>query len=146
MLCVVLRAACPRDLRVLAAPFAVRIDQLNELQPDVLVARFADLTEPNLPRAPLLAVEVISPSSGLRDRSLKKAVYERMGVPSYWLVDPDRSRPSLTAFRLRGGCYRQEAAVSGRDVWQAGHPFAVRIVPADLIAGLEPRPGRLDRT
>jgi Uma2 family endonuclease len=135
---VMLRAACPPDLRVLAAPFAVRIDQFNELQPDVLVARFADLTEVNLPRAPLLAVEVISPSSGLRDRSLKKAVYERMGVQSCWLVDPDRSRPALTAFELRGGCYHEVAAVSGHDLWEADRPFAVRIIPADLIAGLEP--------
>ncbi len=103
-----------------------------------LVARFADLTEVNLPRAPLLAVEVISPSSGLRDRSLKKAVYERMGVQSYWLVDPDRSRPALTAFELRGSCYHEVAAVSGRDLWEADRPFAVRIIPADLIAGLEP--------
>lgn len=36
-----LRAACSRDLRVLIAPFAVRPDMHNELQPDVLVARFA---------------------------------------------------------------------------------------------------------
>jgi Uma2 family endonuclease len=78
-----LRAACPRDLRVLTAPFAVQIDNFNELQPDVLVASFTDLTEVNLPRPPLLAVEIISPSSGLRDRSLKKAVYERMAVPSF---------------------------------------------------------------
>ena len=43
-LTVLLREACPRDMRVLIAPFAVRPDMYNELQPDVLVARFADLT------------------------------------------------------------------------------------------------------
>ena len=134
----VLRTACPAGLRVLAAPFAVRVDPFNELQPDLLVARFADLTELSLPRPPLLAVEVISPSSGLRDRSLKKAVYERMGVPSYWLVDPDRDRPALTAFELRGGVYEQEAAVAGDQPWIARRPFGARIVPADLIAGLRP--------
>jgi Uma2 family endonuclease len=83
-LCQMLRAASPRELRVLAAPFAVRMDPFNELQPDVLVARFADLTETNLPRAQVLAVEVVSPGSGLRDRSLKKLVDERMGVLCYW--------------------------------------------------------------
>lgn len=135
---VILRSACPRDLRVLMAPFAVRIDKFNELQPDVLVAKFADLTEPNLPTAPLLAVEVVSPNSGLRDRSLKKAVYERMGVPSYWLVDPDRNQPILTVFEMTGGSYRQVTVVSGRKAWDARQPFPVRIVPADLIAGLNP--------
>lgn len=133
-----LRAACPRELRVLAAPFAVRMNQFNELQPDVLVARFADLTEQNLPRAPLLAVEVISPSSGLRDRSLKKAVYERMGVPSYWLVDPNRDRPALTAYELAGDSYKEAAAVTGRQAWSASRPFGVQIVPADLVAGFRP--------
>ncbi|HEX9031575.1 MAG TPA: Uma2 family endonuclease [Streptosporangiaceae bacterium] len=137
-LCMTLHAACPRDLRVLAAPFAVRIDQFNELQPDVLVTRFADLTEKNLPRAPMLAVEVISPSSGLRDRSLKKAVYERMGVPSYWLVDPNRDQPALTAYDLAGGSYKEVAAVTGRQAWSASRPFPVQIVPADLVAGLRP--------
>lgn len=134
----ILRFACPRDLWVLAAPFAVRMDQLNELQPDVLVARFSDLTEQNLPRAPLLAVEVISPSSGLRDRSLKKAVYERMNVPSYWLVDPSRERPALTAFELEDGSYREVASVTGHEAWTATRPFPVRIIPADLVAGLQP--------
>jgi len=133
----ILRAACPRELRVLAAPFAVRMNEFNELQPDVLVARFADLTEENLPRPPLLAVEVISPSSGLRDRSLKRAVYERMGVPSYWLVDPSRDRPALTVFELTGTSYREVATVTGRETWNATRPFPVRVVPADLIAGLK---------
>ena len=79
-------------MRVLAAPFAVRPDRYNEVQPDVLAARYEDLTERGLPRAPLLAVEVISPTSRLRDASLKKAVYARLGTPSYWLVDPNRGR------------------------------------------------------
>jgi Uma2 family endonuclease len=137
-LSVVLRAACPRQLRVIAAPFAVRMDAFNELQPDILVANFIDLTEQNLPGTPLLAVEVISPTSGLRDRSLKKAVYERMGVPSYWLVDPHREMPSLTAFELTGRSYRQVAAVTGADTWHATRPFPAQICPAGLIAGLYP--------
>jgi Uma2 family endonuclease len=137
-LSLLLRSACPRDLRVIQAPFAVRLNEFSELQPDVLVARFADLTDQNLPKAPLLAVEVVSPSSGLRDRSLKQAVYERMGVPSYWLVEPDRAKPALTAFELAGGQYRQVAGVSGAQTWEGVRPFPVRITPASLVAGLEP--------
>ncbi len=86
----------------------------------------------------MLAVEVISRSSGLRDRSLKKAVYERMGVPSYWLVDARRDRPTLTAFELSGDSYREVAAVAAGEAWHAERPYPVRIVPADLVAGLEP--------
>jgi hypothetical protein len=35
---------------VIGASFAVRPDKFNEVQPDVLVARYADLTQDELPR------------------------------------------------------------------------------------------------
>jgi len=133
-----LRQACPSGLRVIGAPFAVRPDKFNELQPDLIVARYADLTERDLPGAPLLAVEVISPTSRLRDASLKRAVYARLGVPSFWLIDPDPERPALTAFQLAGSGYRQGAHVVGSASWTTSRPFLVSVVPADLVAGLRP--------
>ena len=134
----VLRQACPPDMRVIGAPFAVRPDKYNEVQPDVLVARFVDLTEDDLPRAPLLAVEVISPTSRLRDASLKKAVYARLGTPSYWLVDPNPDKPSLTVFDLADGNYKEIAQVTGGQAWTASRPFPVQLIPADLVRGLRP--------
>jgi Uma2 family endonuclease len=133
-----LRQACPSGLRVIGAPFAVRPDKFNELRPDLIVARYVDLTERDLPGAPLLAVEVISPTSRLRDASLKRAVYARLGVPSFWLIDPDPERPALTAFQLAGSGYRQEAHVVGSASWTTSRPFLVSVVPADLVAGLRP--------
>jgi Uma2 family endonuclease len=135
---VLLYQACPASMRVLVAPFAVRPDKFNEVQPDILVARYEDLTEEDLPRAPLLAVEVISPTSRLRDASLKKAVYARLGTPSYWLVDPNRDKPSLTVFELADGDYKETAHVTGGRAWMATRPFPVRVVPADLVRGLRP--------
>ncbi len=84
----VLRGASPSGLRVLAAPFALRTALTSEVQPDVLVARYDDLTEACLPVAPLLVVETLSRSTQLNDRHTKKAHYERLGVPSYWLLNP----------------------------------------------------------
>ena len=37
----------------------------------------------------LLAVEVISPSSTRYDRVTKRRLYQRRGVATYWVVDPD---------------------------------------------------------
>jgi Uma2 family endonuclease len=37
----------------------------------------------------VLAVEVLSPSGRLIDLNLKRAAYQRMGTPSYWVLDPD---------------------------------------------------------
>ena len=40
-------------------------------------------------RGLLLAVEVISPSSVRTDRVTKRAFFQRVGVPEYWVVDVD---------------------------------------------------------
>jgi len=38
---------------------------------------------------PLLVVEVLSQSSSRTDRFTKRRLYQEIGVPCYWLVDPD---------------------------------------------------------
>jgi Uma2 family endonuclease len=113
------------------APFAVRLAEDTELQPDVLVARRADLTERHLPAPPLLAVEVLSPSTRLIDRNLKRARFEAAGCQSFWVVDPDGLE--LTAWELADGAYNQVADVSGREAFHATKPFPVTVVPADLL-------------
>jgi Uma2 family endonuclease len=134
----VLDDACPDDLYVLTAPFAVQTDISNEVQPDVLVARFDELTEKNLPAAPVLAVEVLSPSGRLIDLNLKRAAYERMGTPSYWVLDPDV--PDLLVLELdAGGRYQQVARMVGDEGFEAHRPFPVRIVPVELLGRLHHR-------
>jgi Uma2 family endonuclease len=66
-LLVQLRTTCPHALEVLTAPLDVALRDDTVLQPDVLVARRSDFTETDLPVAPLLAVEVLSPSTRLID-------------------------------------------------------------------------------
>jgi Uma2 family endonuclease len=133
----VLRAACPRDLRVMIAPFALRTAFDSEVQPDVLVARYGDLTPKNLPVAPLLVVETLSPSTALHDRNTKKAHYERMGVPSYWLLDPT-DPGALTVFELQDRAYVQVAHIVGDESHTAERPFPVTITPARLLDGTRP--------
>lgn len=123
--------AAPEHLEVLTAPYDVRLTDDTVLQPDVLVCRRADLTEHNLPTAPLLAVEVLSPSTRLVDLTLKHRRYEAAGCPSYWVVDPDG--PELRAWDLRDGAYREIAAASGADRFEAVHPCPVVIVPDALV-------------
>ena len=108
------------------------------MQPDVFVARYVDMTDKNLPVAPLLAVEVLSPSTRLKDRNLKKAFYERIGVASYWILDPAEPG-ALTAFELDdAGQYVQIAHVVGDEEFRAVRPFPVTVVPARLLDGLRP--------
>ena len=49
----------------MGAPYAVHNGDDVELQPDVLVGRFEDFTDRDLPAPPVLAVEVLSPSTAL---------------------------------------------------------------------------------
>ncbi|MGH3886394.1 MAG: Uma2 family endonuclease [Pseudonocardiaceae bacterium] len=135
----VLHAACPPELRVLLAPFAVRTAPINEVQPDVVVARYADLTEVGLPVAPVLAVEALSRSTQLNDRNTKKAHYERLGVLSYWLLDPVQPG-GLEVYELdEQGRYQLTATVSGDEVFAARWPFPVQVCPARLLDGLRPQ-------
>ena len=129
-LSVLLDAACPADLRVLTAPFAVTLGADTELQPDLLVASRADFTERDLPTAPLLAVEILSPSTQLIDLNLKKARFEKVGCPSYWVVDP--VEPRVTAWELEGATYAQVADIAADESWTAERPFPVTVTPSDL--------------
>ena len=82
---------------------------------------------------PVLAIEVASPRTRLYDLGRKKEVYERFGVRSYGIADPDEERPSLTVFELRRGRYTQLAQATGKEAFEAARPFPVTIVPADLV-------------
>jgi len=126
-----LRLACPPDLEVLFAPLDVVIAVDTVMQPDLLVARREDFTERDLPVAPLLAVEVFSPSTRRIDLMLKFSRFEAAGCAAYWVVDPDT--PSLIAWELQDGAYTQVAKVTGTEPARLTSPFDVTVVPADLI-------------
>jgi rfaE bifunctional protein nucleotidyltransferase chain/domain len=112
-------------------------DIIRRVQPDVLVTRYVDLTPKNLPVAPLLVIETLSPSTALHDRNTKKAHYERMGVPSYWLLDPTEPG-ALTVFELKDGVYARVAQIVGEESYAAERPFSVTVVPARLLDGIRP--------
>lgn len=70
---------------------AIQRGKDTQLQPDVLVypASFSPSTHWREIRGWWLAVEVLSPSSRLYDREVKRGAYLALGVKEYWIVDPD---------------------------------------------------------
>jgi hypothetical protein len=56
-------------------------------------------------------VEILSPSTARRDRTVKRELYARMGVPHYWLIDPERR--ILEAYELRAGEYELVVRLTG---------------------------------
>lgn len=128
---VLLRQHCPPELTVMIAPFDVVLTPDTSVQPDVLVARRADLSDRDLPGAPLLAVEVLSPSTRRIDLLLKRERYQRAGCPSCWVIDP--LEPSLTVWELHDDRYAEPRVVTGEDQIRLTTPFAVHVRPADLV-------------
>ena len=117
----------------------MRVDDENGYEPDVLFIR-ADrlgILDVKDAKAPVdLAVEIVSPTSGKRDRETKFEGYERVGVPEYWLVDPERREAAF--YRLDGppyqpgGAYRAVALTGGVFESQAVPGF--RLDPQALFA------------
>lgn len=125
-----LRAACPPDLKVLFAPVDVALSDDTVMQPDLLVARREEFTERDLPTAPLLAVEVLSPSTRAFDLLLKKDRMQRAGCVHYWVVDPDR--PAVIAWQLVDGVYVEAGRAEGDQALDLAEPFPVRLAPTSL--------------
>ena len=122
--------SCPERLVLFTAPVDVVLADDTVVQPDLLVARRSQFTERDLPGPPLLAVEVLSPSTRLVDLNLKKARYEAAGCPSYWVFDPDRAE--LMVWELADGAYGLPTVVAGDEVFRAERPYAVEIVPSEI--------------
>lgn len=98
---------------VLPGPIDIILDDNNDIQPDlVFIAQLNAhiVTSDGVMGAPDLVVEVISPSSIYRDRVTKKALYERFGVPEYWLVDPADN--FIGIYTLTDGEYKLLSAAS----------------------------------
>lgn len=127
----ILAASRPAGYEVLTAPYDWVVNEFSVFEPDLVI-----VPEPNDPLArfegtPLLAIEVLSPSSRLWDLRTKRAAYEAAGLCDYWLVDP--SIPILTVFRLRDSRLEPEAEVFGDDAYETESPVKARITPSDLI-------------
>jgi Uma2 family endonuclease len=129
----VLADACPEDLCVVPEP-AVELGPQTEFDPDLVVVRMDQIGGAKFTEAPLLVVEIRSPSTALVDLNRKKAAYERFGVRSYWIVNPEPSQPELTVFELQDGRYALVAETP--EPFAVDRPFTVSIVPARLTAGL----------
>lgn len=131
-LAVAMFGVIPDDLIVLTAPFDVVLAQDTVIQPDLLVAPDADYTDRDLPVAPMLAIEVLSPSTRGIDLLLKKDRLLRAGCAHYWVVDPDK--PSIVAWTLTDGAYHESALAVGDQMFSVTEPFVFSGTPADLVS------------
>ena len=131
------------DIGVFTDNIEIRLDKSNVIRPDIsivcnlnMVQRYRALFD-----LPDLAVEVLSPSTAQRDRSVKKSLYERNGVREYWIVDPKNK--SVEVYHLVDGNFELDGVYHGltdaeleelddEDRESIKHDITVSILP-DLI-------------
>jgi len=98
--------------QVFLSPIDVILSRITVLQPDLVyvdTSRLAIITERAIEGAPTLVVEVLSPSTDVRDRGVKQGLYARYGVPYYWIVDP--AARTVEALRLGGESHESIAGL-----------------------------------
>ncbi|MBW9206869.1 Uma2 family endonuclease [Mumia sp. zg.B53] len=132
-LTVLMRASCPPEMKVFVSPLDVVLAEDSVVRPDVVVARRADVEGRVLSAPPVLAVEVISPSTRSIDLLLKRSRYEFAGAGSYWVVDPDPYERSLTWWELEGGEFGEMKRIVGDESATFERPFPVTLSPSDLL-------------
>ncbi|MEU6208959.1 Uma2 family endonuclease [Streptomyces sp. NPDC047023] len=101
MLTVALMDQVPADSRV-GREMTVRLDSRNRPEPDLLVttAAFDGDRTWFAPEDVQLLVEVVSPESAHRDRTVKLRKYAEAGIPHYWCVEDEDGAPVVHVYEL----------------------------------------------
>jgi Uma2 family endonuclease len=87
---------------VYVGPVDVLFAEGDYLAPDLVFVRrdrTSILDERGVAGAPDLVIEVLSPKTAARDRTLKRERYAAFGVPEYWVIDAITRRVEI----YRGG-------------------------------------------
>ena len=97
------------EARALGEVFDAPIDMIlgphDVAQPDLLVVTNPhQISVRGIEGAPLLVVEVLSPSTRRHDRDVKMQRYAALAIPHYWIVDPEGQW--IECYRLEGDTYR----------------------------------------
>ncbi|MDI3501428.1 MAG: hypothetical protein PWP22_1199 [Thermoanaerobacter sp.] len=111
-----------KSCRVFTAPFDLRIPEANEkdeettnvVQPDIIIiCDNSGLKKTGYYGVPELIIEVVSPSTGQKDKIEKFNLYEKAGVKEYWIVEPDEK--VVMVFTLEEGRYGRPQMYSEED-------------------------------
>ncbi len=89
---------------VYSAPADVILSDIDVLQPDLIFIskeNFDCLTRAHVQGAPDLVVEVLSPGTEKRDRTLKLQKYSEFGAQEYWMANEEKA--TVEIWRRQGG-------------------------------------------
>jgi len=106
---------------VFDAPLDLTLGKYTVVQPDLFYVssqQREQVLHARVDGAPTLVVEILSPSSGRKDRLQKMRIYQNAGVAHYWIVDPEEK--TMECYCLNDGVYALVAG--GMDDEELVHP------------------------
>ena len=82
---------------------------------------------------PLLVVEIVSPGEVQRNRDYvaKRTQYQDLGVPEYWIVNPEEE--TVLVLELQAGGYGEGRLLQGADVLESSQIGSLGIAIQDLF-------------
>ena len=89
----------------------VHLSDKDVVRPDIVYVSDESKIGEWIEGAPDLVVEILSPTSAMRDLVDKKDLYERYGVKEYWVVDPENEE--IIVFYNEGGKF--EVSCRGKE-------------------------------
>jgi Uma2 family endonuclease len=113
-------------------PLDVLLSGSDYLIPDLVLVRHerrAILSDRGLEGPPDLVIEIVSPSSSLKDQGLKRERYALFGVPLYWVVDTTLRQ--IEVYRLAEDPSGPAQVVTDTLIWHPvpGRPALTLSVP-----------------
>ncbi len=118
-----------------ASPIDVIFSDYDVVQPDIVFLTAESMRTVSLMdrirQPPDLAVEVLSPSTASNDRGRKMRMFQRYGVPEYWIVDPiEKNDRDL---RLAESAYGLVGTFSGSAQMRSAVLPDLTVVPASVF-------------
>lgn len=124
------------------APFDVFFSESGDfqspdhiVQPDLSIVCSKDqISKKGCNGAPALIIEVLSPSTALKDFNEKFNLYQKYGVQEYWIVDPGNQ--TVHVYALQDGSYQVRHIFTEQEVIQSS-VFKDLQVPMNMLFHME---------
>ena len=115
----------------------IRLDDRNRPEPDLLATTAP--YDPNrtfyTPDEVLLVIDVVSPESAQRDRTVKLRKYADAGIAHYWCVEDENESPVVHAYELHGPTQSYAPTGIHRRELRSVSPFAIKLDLDSLVPG-----------
>jgi Uma2 family endonuclease len=125
-----LRSTAPPELRV-RREMTVTLGPRQRPEPDVIVIHAEAVKDSSqttyVPDDVVLAIEVVSPESQVRDRKRKPLLYAEAGIEHFWLVEKEQGKPVLHTFVLDRDMESYVPTAVHEDIVRLDVPYPIEI-------------------